>query len=182
MATSKATTTSIEDAVKIARVFPGEENWCKEYIAAHLLSRTWIQVQLADAVGKMDSEDLTGEIDHYTWFSDLLPAVNWWQDLADNCLHGPDGDGSGGANPKLAKQGENLSLLLSDVLTAYVKAHRESPAYTDDWGNVGPGMMQFLNCYRLYTRAVEAVVVEVFPDVNRELLLNPALGFRSESA
>jgi hypothetical protein len=100
MATSKATTTSIEDAVKIARVFPGEENWCKEYIAAHLLSRTWIQVQLADAVGKMDSEDLTGEIDHYTWFSDLLPAVNWWQDLADNCLHGPDGDGSGGGEPQ----------------------------------------------------------------------------------
>ena len=53
MATSKATMTSIEDAVKIARVFPAEENQCKGYIATHLLSRTWIQVQLANAVGKM---------------------------------------------------------------------------------------------------------------------------------
>jgi hypothetical protein len=39
--------------VKIARVFPAEENQCKGYIATHLLSRTWIQVQLANAVGKM---------------------------------------------------------------------------------------------------------------------------------
>jgi hypothetical protein len=53
MATSKATMTSIEDAVKIARVFPAEENQCKGYISTHLLSRTWIQVQLANAVGKM---------------------------------------------------------------------------------------------------------------------------------
>jgi hypothetical protein len=43
-------------------------------------------------------------------------------------------------------------------------------------------MMQFLNCYRLYTSAVEAFVIEVFPDVNRELLLNPALGVGRQTA
>lgn len=170
----------LEDALKMATVFPQRHSASREFVAAHLLDREWIHIRLAEAVGMMESgKDLTGEIEHYTWPLELLPAVNWWQSLADHCLVGPEVDGCDRPDPNFAKQGEILSSLLGDVLAAYVKAHKESWAYTEDWGEVGPGMMEFLNCYGLYTRAVEAFVIEVFPDVNRELLLNPELGVRS---
>ncbi len=122
--------------------------------------------------------DQLAETGQYTfdWFDDILPAIDWWRQLADIALQSQT-PGGFGPSSKFSEQGETLSGLLRGVLVASVEAHRESSAYRKNWGDPGPATFEFLHRYRTYTRYVEGFVLKVFPNLNRELFLHPDYGF-----
>ena len=124
-----------------------------------------------------------GIAENWEWFDGFLEVLNWWRTIAAVALEGHNEGYEFGPNPAFAHHREELSRILMEVMVAYVPAEHETSPYTEDWKDFGcltdtrKSTIELLKRYRVYTRYVESFVIEVWPDINRELLLNPDFGF-----
>jgi len=64
--------------------------------------------------------------------------------------------------PHMAQRAEQTKEILTDMQSA---------------GDSCPATMEAAKRYRLYGQAVESLVIEVWPELNRDLLLNPDFGW-----
>lgn len=101
----------------------------------------------------------------YEWFDEFLPSLNWWRSLGDLALETSIDEGDFGPDLSLQEQREGLLRLLTEVLLAFVPAQQETSAYSEAWGCGGPATLDLLKRYRLYTRAVEQLVAQVWPEL-----------------
>ena len=121
----------------------------------------------------------------YCWFDSFLEAVDWWRELADVALESEESQSTircFGPRPQFAKHRKILSNLLREVLSTYVDAHEETSPYCEDWAVLGSATLEFLHRYRTFTKYIESFVLEVFPEINREVLLRPDFGFIDKAA
>jgi hypothetical protein len=121
------------------------------------------------------SEDEQNKIDFALseWAPNFLGAMRWWRDLAWTALEErinlqfDKGD--------VGRRLEELEVLEVDAFTAYAKANN---GHFLELNSVFVGYsserqtVELAKRYRLYTRYVEALLFEVWPDLNRELVFN----------
>jgi len=87
------------------------------------------------------------------WLSDLLPALNWWIDVASILSTFQE---------IRNERGETLPLL-NEALSSYTAALAEGAIYGAGPGRSYPASMELLKRYRLYTRSVCALAQQICP-------------------
>lgn len=108
------------------------------------------------------------------WAIDLPEAMRWSRWLAWTALeallerHCDEAE--------IERRLGELAALEGGVFSALVKAHIEqfkdiAPGF--EGKDSGPSSRELAKHYRLYTRYVDALLMEVYPDLSREVLLNP---------
>jgi hypothetical protein len=119
-----------------------------------------------------NTEDLESSIADGLYLQNVLPAINWWLDVAQ--------DMSGGNGMKHTlwstaheNQKRNLIALLNDVLSSYAAAFAEAGLSFSASPRI-PAGMEMLKRYRLFTRYVCAFAKEVWPEVELGWLLKQA--------
>jgi hypothetical protein len=123
------------------------------------------------------SSSILGE--RHAWIGDFLPSLNWWIELSHAGLEIQNTDGDCRPNLAFFDRRVTLSHLLADVMAAFVPALLDTSTYAEDWLDREAATLDLLKRYRLYAENVEAFVLEVLPDVDRELLLNPEFGWKN---
>jgi hypothetical protein len=119
--------------------------------------------------------------DFYIWFDAFSPSVEWFRKLGDCALEGrnpEDRDRKFGPNPAFAAQRQELTRLQANIYPAFILAQQDLSPYSNDWTDARGAAFAMMKEYRLYTRYVNAFALEVWPDLNQELLLRPNFGFR----
>jgi hypothetical protein len=108
------------------------------------------------------------------WVSGFLDAMTWWGEVSWAPLkelvsrHSDECD--------IERRLQEIAVLEGGVFLALARARTEHfkdlvPGF--EGHSAEPGTRELAKRYRLYTRYVEALLVEVWPDLNRELLINP---------
>jgi hypothetical protein len=120
-------------------------------------------------------------IEIHMWFDDVLPTISWFRLLADYALEGKNPDsGNGhpvfGPNPDFEAQREEFLRLQENFFSSFVLAQRDLSAYSSNWMNARASAFAMMKNFRLYTRCVESLVSEVWPDLDKDLLLSPDFG------
>lgn len=117
--------------------------------------------------------------ERHVWIGDFLQSLNWWIKLSHAALEIRNTDGDDRPNPDFFDRRVTFSHLLEHVMAAFVPAMRDTSTYAEDWDDREAATVDLLKRYRLYTKAVETFVLEVWPEVGRELLLNPDFGWKN---
>ena len=142
----------------------------QEMIAAYLQCRSDCYLPTKEALDALldlnvDKASFFCEIASFPheWFDDFLPALNWWRAVGDVALETSLDQNELGPDPALKEQRHTLSRLLADVLQAFLPALQESSPYSAEFASNGDEAIELLKRYRLYTRAVEQLVLHVWP-------------------
>lgn len=107
-----------------------------------------------------------------TWVHLFPDAMKWWEELWWNALE--DLHERTGEQGRVEKHLGVLTRLARDAYGAYPLACQEN--FRDvqaDFTGDGAATLNLAKRYRIYTWRVEAILVEVWPELNRELLTNP---------
>jgi hypothetical protein len=128
------------------------------------------------------SDDAWYEVSGWAeWMSDFSDAMNWWESLwwcALEELKERD------AESEMRSHLNKLTLLSGQAYAAYPMARQENfeDVMSGFTGELYTSTLELAKSYRLYTRYVESLVMEVWPGLNRELLLHPDSGFKKAAA
>lgn len=110
----------------------------------------------------------------FNWFDEVLESISWWRRLANLAMEKPrfGMNMKYGPNPKLSDRRKELSGLLARVMEGFAPANDEMAIYGMTASPL-PVTADLMRRYRLYTREVEALVFDVWPGINRDLLTSP---------
>jgi hypothetical protein len=118
----------------------------------------------------------------YTWLDDFLPSLNLFRIVADFALTAIKPRDEHDRSSKFLGHRAALRELYEDAANVHTQGHQEF-GISGDRGPVSDmAAVELLKCYRLYMRYVEALVLEVWPDFDRELLFDPYFGFMKQIA
>jgi len=113
--------------------------------------------------GEQDEEMESSFADGY-YLSYVLPALNWWIELAETLS----------TFQKRGTERTKLVPLLNDVLSSYTNAVAEGPCYSTAQTRRVPASMELLKRYRLYTRSVCALAQQICPGADLSWLVGQA--------
>jgi hypothetical protein len=119
-----------------------------------------------------DTEKLESSCADGIYLQDMLPAINWWLDVAQD-IAGGNGMKHDFWMPAHEDQKHNLLALLNDLLSSYAAAFAEAGLSFSASPRI-PAGMEMLKRYRLFTRYVCAFAKEVWPEVELGWLLKQA--------
>jgi hypothetical protein len=127
--------------------------------------------ELDEIVEGKDTEDLEHSIADGIYLKNVLPAIDWWTDVALD-VAGGNGMEDEYYTPAYDAQKNGLLALLNDALSSYTAALTETALHRDS--ERIPAGMELLKRYRLFTRYVCAFAQEVWPNVDMGWLLKQA--------
>ncbi len=130
--------------------------------------------------GTLLTKEDEDEIDVWTeWAPEVQDAMPWWNDLAWAALKGLH-ERNGNATDIERRLAELVALetaAFSALSKARIDQFKDIVPDADTAGFDGrdstESSRELARRYRTYTRYVDALVIEAFPDLSRELLLNP---------
>ena len=120
---------------------------------------------------------LPGKLQLWTeWVFGFNDSMLWYESLYCCALTELKERDPEKAEPEIERRLAELTLLSGEAFEAYAPAREEN--YKDLLTNSTSEMpitatLELARRYRLYTRYVESLVMEVWPEINRDLLLNP---------
>jgi hypothetical protein len=141
--------------------------------AADAPHRYFTVAELELIVKGEDTKDLESSLADGIYMQGILPAIEWWIQVAD-CLLCGTGIKSKFADEEFEEQRTKLLSLLNDVLSSYSAALAEGTWYSLHNADRVPAGVELLKRYRLYTRYVCAFAREIWPNLNLEWLLKQA--------
>jgi hypothetical protein len=113
--------------------------------------------------GTQSEETETPFADGY-YLSYVLPALNWWIELAEALS----------TFQKRGAERARLLPLLNDVLSSYTNAVAEGICYSTHLTGRAPASMELVKRYRLYTRSVCALAQQICSEADLGWLLKQA--------
>jgi hypothetical protein len=145
---------------------------CLAECAGRLPHMTFTVDELDAIVEGKDTEDLESSCADGCYLGAVLPAIDWWLDVAQDIASG-NGMKQDHCTPAYEEQKHNLLALLNEVLSSYAAAFAEAGLSFTDSLRI-PAGMEMLRRYRLFTRYVCAFAKEVWPEVELGWLLKQA--------